>query len=251
MKYISIILLALMMFSCENETKTLSADAIINKSIEVSGGEQIENSIVQFNFRDRFYYANRSKGNFSLMRVTVEEDNDSIFDVLSNDGFERYANNKKKLFVEDSMAVKYTSSVNSVHYFSVLPYGLNDKAVNKTLLEEERIKDKDYYKIKVTFNQEGGGEDYEDVFLYWIDKELFKVDYIAYSYNEDDGVGMRFREAYNERYVNKLRFVDYNNYKMEGTNIKLAEYGRAFGNKQLKLLSKIELKNIKVDLIDL
>ena len=61
---------------------------------------------------------------------------------------------------------------------------------------------------------------------------------------------MRFREAYNERYVNSLRFVDYNNYKAEGTKIKLTELGKAFENNQLKLLSKIELENVKVNLID-
>jgi len=150
----------------------------------------------------------------------------------------------------DSMVTKYTASVNSVHYFSVLPYGLNDNAVIRTLLEDERINDTDYYKVKVTFTQDGGGEDYEDVFVYWLNKESFKLDYLAYSYNEDDGVGMRFREAYNERYVNGLRFVDYNNYKAEDTKINLTKLGKAFENNQLKLLSKIELENVKVDLID-
>ena len=103
----------------------------------------------------------------------------------------------------------------------------------------------------MTFNQEGGGEDYEDVFVYWTDKQSFKIGYVAYSYNEEDGVGMRFREAYNERYVNGLRFVDYKNYKTEDPETKLTDLGKAFEKNQLKLLSKIELENIDVDLIDL
>ena len=148
------------------------------------------------------------------------------------------------------MAIKYSASVNSVHYFSVLPYGLNDKAVNKKLIGEERIKGKDYYKIEVTFSQKGGGEDFEDVFIYWINKASFKPDYLAYSYNEDDGKGMRFREAYNERYVNDLRFVDYNNYKSEDKKFYLIDLAKAFNNNSLKLLSKIELQNVEVDLIN-
>ena len=241
-----------MILSCktEREMKELSADAIINKSIEVSGGNQFNKSIIKFHFRDKFYYASRNEKGFGLMRVTVEENNDSIFDLLSNDGFERIINERENVFVEDSMITKYTASVNSVHYFSVLPHGLNDESVNKTLLAEDQIKGKDYYKVKVTFNQEGGGEDYEDVFVYWIDKQSFKADYLAYSYNEKDGVGMRFREAYNERYVNELRFVDYNNYKAENSTIELLDLGKAFENNQLKLLSKIELENVKVHLID-
>ena len=35
----------------------------------------------------------------------------------------------------------------------------------------------------------------------------------TYSYIESDGIGLRFREAFNERYINGIRFVDYNNYK--------------------------------------
>ena len=145
------------------------------------------------------------------------------------------------------MAVKYTSSVNSVHYFALLPFGLNDAAVNKSSLENVTIKDKLYHKIKVWFSQEGGGEDFEDVFIYWIDTETFKADYIAYSYIEDDGVGIRFREAYNERIVNGLRFVDYNNYKSEEATMDVIGLDKAFETGHLKLLSKIELENIVVN----
>ncbi|WP_299122411.1 DUF6503 family protein [uncultured Winogradskyella sp.] len=253
MKHVVFTLLAFLIFSCKNEAKveSLSADEIINRSIKVSGGNNFDSIaiVIKFNFRDIMYKSSYTPEARVLSRLIVKED-DSILDFLKGETFERYVNDKP-IKVEDSMAVKYKASVNSVHYFSVLPYGLNDKAVNKTLLGEEKINDKFYYKIKVTFNQEGGGEDYEDVFIYWIDKELFKVDYLAYSYNEEDGVGMRFREAYNERYVNGLRFVDYNNYKAEDATIQLLDLGKAFDKNQLKLLSKIELENVTVDLINL
>ncbi|MTE25368.1 DUF6503 family protein [Winogradskyella ouciana] len=253
MKRFSILFFALLIFGCKNEPKVenLSADDIINKSIEVAGGDSFNKSEINFDFRDRHYYAKRNHGDFLLMRVTINANNDSIYDVLTNAGYERKLNDMINVVVPDSMITKYSASVNSVHYFSVLPYGLNDKAVNKTLIGEEEIKAKNYYKIQVTFDKNGGGEDYEDVFLYWIDKESFKVDYLAYSYNEADGKGMRFREAYNERYVNGLRFVDYNNYKPKDKSIKLQDLGKAFENNQLELLSKIELENVTVDLIDL
>ena len=61
---------------------------------------------------------------------------------------------------------------------------------------------------------------------------------------------MRFREAYNERYIDGLRFVDYNNFKAQVSEVALEDLGKAFDNNQLKLLSKIELKTIKVDLIE-
>ncbi len=250
MKYIYLLLIALLFLTCKNETETkvFSAATIVNKSIEISGGASFESSMIKFIFRDRSYVAKRQNGQTSMVRMFIDK-NDTITDFLSNSEYKRLVG-QDYVKVADSMVKKYTASVNSVHYFSVLPYGLNDKAVNKTLLEEEKIKSKGYYKIKVTFNEEGGGEDYEDMFVYWIDKQSFKICYIAYSYNEDDGIGMRFRAAYNERYVNGIRFVDYNNYKAEDGSIQLLDLGKAFENNELELLSKIELENVNVDLID-
>ncbi|WP_188375290.1 DUF6503 family protein [Winogradskyella haliclonae] len=255
MKYLYILLLSLLFINCKNNTsnvevKTLTADEIVNKSIKVAGGDKFENSNAVFNFRNKEYFISRNNGNYHFER-RFQDSLTAIHDILTNNGFERTREGVLKVRVADSMVSKYISSINSVQYFASLPYGLNDKAVNKTLIGEEHIKENDYYKIQVTFDQEGGGEDFEDVFIYWINKATYKPDYLAYSYNEDDGKGMRFREAYNERYVKGLRFVDYNNYKSEAPDIKLQDLAKAFDNNQLKLLSKIVLENVEVDLIDL
>ena len=65
----------------------------------------------------------------------------------------------------DSTRSKLSNAVNSVHYFAYLPYGLNGSAVHKELLGTTTLKNKEYYKIRVTFSEAGGGEDYEDVFM--------------------------------------------------------------------------------------
>jgi len=242
-KLIYVVAICLLIVACKTET-SLTAQGIVDKTIEVSGGEKYLNAEIDFDFRDKHYRSVREGGKFQYERQ-FQDSIGIIKDVLNNDGFQRYVNNSLAE-IPDSMAVKYTSSVNSVHYFALLPYGLNDAAVNKSSLGEVIIKDKLYHKIKVTFRQEGGGEDYEDVFIYWINAENLKADYIAYSYIEDDGVGIRFREAYNERFINGLRFVDYNNYKSEDANMDLLDLDRAFESGSLKLLSKIELENIVV-----
>jgi hypothetical protein len=248
MKYFILIVMSVFILNCKNtDAEKLTAQLIINKSIKVSGSNKVAMSTIDFDFRDRHYSAQRNKGKFSLKRLSVEVAKDSVLDVLSNEGFERFLNGKEAVFVEDSMKVKYSASVNSVHYFSVLPYGLNDNAVNKTLLKEVSINDKMYHSIQVTFNQDGGGEDYEDVFYYWINQDTFKVDYLAYSYAEDDGTGFRFREAYNERYIKGIRFVDYNNYKPNDTSVSLSDLPKLFENGELKLLSKIDLENVTVN----
>lgn len=237
-------LFSFFVFSCKKE-KQWDANTIIDKAIAVSGGQKIDSSKISFTFRDKFYTATRNKGEFLLTRSFLNA-KDSIQDLLNNDGFNRLIN-KNRIKVTDSMAPKYAASVNSVHYFSVLPYGLQVDAVNKTFLGEVKIKNATYYKIKVTFNEAGGGEDFEDVFVYWVNKENFKVDYLAYSYEEGKGVGFRFREAYNERYIKGIRFVDYNNYKPQTDGVNLKDLDELFQQEKLQLLSKIELENVEVD----
>ncbi|MBP0904209.1 DUF6503 family protein [Mariniflexile gromovii] len=239
-KYILLfVLTTISVFSCEKELK--DANAIVAKSIEVSGGNLVKNSNIEFDFRDKHYFAKRYSKGFVLPRVS-----DSITDLLTNKRFERVIIDRV-VKVPDSMVSRYSASVNSVHYFSVLPYGLDGSAVNKAYMGISKLAGKEYYKIKVTFNEEGGGEDFDDIFIYWIHVETFKVDYLAYSYNEDDGLGLRFREAYNERYIKGIRFVDYNNYKPINDNVLLESLDDLFETGGLSLLSKIELKNIIVN----
>ena len=253
MKYSLALFLVALLFACKadkhlHKDEPLTANKIVDSTIAVSGGKVFGHAIVQFYFRGVKYKAIRNNGRFELSRVQ-KQNNDSVLDIIDNDGFKRIVNTINEE-VSDSMAVRYAASVNSVHYFSVLPYGLNDTAVNKKLLGEEHIKNNTYYKIEVTFDEIGGGEDYEDVFIYWIAKENFKTEYLAYSFNEIDGKGMRFREAYNERYQNGLRFVDYNNFKAENDTTRLEDLGKAFEANTLQLVSKIELEDISVELIN-
>nr|WP_321230476.1 DUF6503 family protein [uncultured Psychroserpens sp.] len=266
MKYLLSIILSVLLLNCKNVKQDVSdtsttlstsekqtAQSIIDSSITISGGAKFDASTIEFDFRDKHYLAYRDKETFNLERRYEDasaqyfDTISNIKDVVNNKGFQRFVNDFP-MAVPDSMAVKYSASVNSVHYFSVLPYGLNDNAVIKTLLEDVSVKNKKYNTIKVTFNQDGGGEDFEDVFMYWINQETNKVDYLAYSYNEIDGKGIRFREAYNERYVEGIRFVDYNNYKPEDASISLTDLPQLFENGKLNLLSKIELENISVKL---
>lgn len=246
MKNYIVLLCSIVLLGCgDKATRSLDAQSIIDQTIKISGGAKFDSSIIDFDFRDKHYFAKRINGNFKLVR-TFKDSISKTTDFLTNDGFERYVNNKL-VVVPDSMISRYSASVNSVHYFSVLPYGLNDLAVIKEMLGEVTIKNYVYYKVKVTFKRDGGGEDFEDVFIYWINKESFKLDYLAYSYAELDGTGLRFREAYNERYVNGLRFVDYNNYKPKNSKATVFELDKIYVNGELDLLSKIELKNINVD----
>ncbi|TVZ50935.1 DUF6503 family protein [Dokdonia sp. Hel_I_53] len=234
----------LLLQSCTKESFT--AQDIVDKAIVAAGGDIISNSKIHFKFRDYYYTATRANGIRTLERCT---DKECLVqqDIIKKDGkFVRFRESVP-LNIPDSTLKSYSNSINSVHYFSVLPYGLNDPAVQKTLISPSIIKGEPYYRIKVTFSQEGGGVDFEDEYMYWIHKHTYHVDYLAYNYQVNEG-GTRFREAYNERFFNGIRFVDYNNFKPKTQYPPLESLDSLFESKKLDLLSKIELKNITVTL---
>lgn len=243
MKYLSILSLAVLLTSCGEKETPLSAQNIVDRAISNSCNGNCDHATIDFTFRDRCYVSGRKGGDYRLERITSDSTG-VTHDILSNDGFRRYKNDTL-LTIPDSMVTKYSNSVNSVHYFVQLPFGLNAGAVQKELLGETKVKGESYYEIGVTFTEEGGGTDFDDEFVYWIHKDDYTVDYLAYSYATDGG-GIRFREAYNVRVIDGIRFADYNNYKPNSLDIALTNLDELFEKGELKLLSKIETESVGV-----
>ena len=253
MKKLSIVtsLFLILGFSCKenisnpnltpSETK---AQRIVDKAIEAHGGVNYKNLKIEFDFRNRHYKAERKDGFFKYERIFKDTADQNHHDILTNDGFVRTID-EQPVEVTAKKQSAYSNSINSVIYFALLPYFLNDPAVMKEYLEKEQINGTNYHKVKVTFKKEGGGKDFEDEFVYWINEETFTMDYLAYNYLTDGG-GARFRKAYNTRIINGLRFADYENYKPNEKTRDIEKFGQLFQNDGLKLLSKIESENIEV-----
>lgn len=246
MRYISIIVITILLVSCGQNNRDLTADEIVTKAIENAGGERYKNAEIDFVFRKREYKSKREGGKFQLERIMTDSTGNKVRDVLDNEGLERYVNDRV-VQLSDSMKTVYGNSVNSVHYFVQLPFGLNADAANKKLIGKDSIGDREYYEIKVTFSENGGGSDHEDEYLYWIDTENFKVDYLAYNFVTNDG-GIRFRKAYNPRVIQGIRFVDYQNYKYEELTTPLSRLDSLYEARELELLSLIETEDVEVNL---
>lgn len=247
MRKFNLLLLPFLLLACQSENRELTADQIIEKTIEKSGGDKYENASVEFEFRNRTYSSRRNGGLYEFTRTNIDSAGIEIKDVLNNDGFKRYRDGDE-MQLPDSLSTSYAESVNSVHYFVQLPYGLNSPAVLKKLKGEDEIKGKKYYEIEVTFQQEGGGSDHEDVYMYWINKEDFTVDFLAYRFYVNDG-GIRFRVAVNPRVEKGIRFVDYENYKTEKLDTPLEQLDDLYEKGQLKKVSEIRnrILNVEVD----
>ncbi|WBL21404.1 DUF6503 family protein [Zunongwangia sp. HRR-M8] len=239
-----LIIVILFIVSCNQ--KKLSPAQIVNKAIEASGGDNYKTAEITFQFRDKKYRSKRKNGEYQLERFQIDSLGNNIADRLSNEGFVRIVNDST-VSLSDREIKKYSNSVNSVHYFVQLPFGLEGDAVNKELIGKDSIKNKEYYEIKVSFDQEGGGTDYEDEYMYWINTDSFTVDYLAYSYHVNGG-GIRFREAFNPRVVNGLRFVDYKNYAEKDLSTPLEKLDNLYQAGELELFSEIITEDIEVDL---
>lgn len=229
-----------------NKPKTKEQE-IVDAAIAQHGGDKYKKVKVSFDFRKKHYDYMKNGGKFQFERSFEDDSLGKIHDVLNNEGFTRKANDKV-LEITDEWKGKYSNSVNSVMYFTFLPFNLNDGAVIKKYMGEATIKGKTYHQIQVTFKQEGGGEDHSDVYMYWFNKEKNTMDYFAYSYDVNEG-GVRFREAFNPRVIEGMTFLDYKNYKAKkGTP--LTNLPKLFNDDMLKLLSKIENENIKVSAVE-
>ena len=219
---------------------------IIDKTIEKYGGTAYKNSMIEFDFRDRHYKVFRKNGNFLYERFYSDSsgnihegfDNKSVFKKI----------NKQKIDLTTKKSNSIKESINSTIYFFTLPYSLNDRAVIKEYLGESNIKNKPFYLIEVTFKQEGGGIDFEDRYVYWINKDNYSMDYFAY-YFQVNGGGSRFRMVHNVRRVEGVVFGDQENFTSDEINTNIEGYKQLFENGNLKKVSDINIENVKVNIL--
>lgn len=236
---------SLTIFSLTGCTPNKDPQKIIDQAIAAHGGQLFEGKTVTFSFRDKHYLVQRKPEGYTYIRSFEDDSLGQVKDVLLNSTtLERYANDTL-LNISDEWKFKYANSVNSVLYFFQLPYGLNDAAVRKKYLGQKVINDQLYEKVQVTFMQENGGKDFEDVFVYWINAKTSTLDYLAYSYLTDGG-GVRFRQAINRRQINGMTFQDYINFKPASEKAIVQSLDQAFIDASLIELSQIVNENIEI-----
>jgi hypothetical protein len=249
MKYtFTVLIIVLVFFSCKESNEESDAQEVVNKAIEIAGGENYQRARINFNFRNVSYKSARNNGEFELERLVIDSLGSKTRDLLSNNGLIRFRNDSV-VKVADSIINSVSNSVNSVHYFLQLPFGLNDPGVNKKLVGRDTINGKGYYEIKVTFEAGTNGSDHEDEYLYWINEDIFTVDYLAYNFEVNEG-GVRFRKAINPRVINGIRFVDYENFKYRDAGVDLKKLDSLYTAGELSLVSKIINEDIEVELIE-
>jgi len=237
-KYIFVLIFSVGFVSCKD--KNDKARKIVDKSIEAHGGSKYEKFTAEFDFRKFHIKLMQNEGVFQYERISKDSANNDIWDVVNNKGLFRLINGNQVTLSEKDIS-KYTNAVNSVAYFVLLPYKLKDKAVNLEYLGEIEIANQKYDKVKVWFDKEGGGKDFEDVYCYWFNQNTHLIDYLAYTNG-----GPRFRRVKIRQTVGGIVFQDYENFAITDTTLNAYQYDKAFIAGKDSLLSLIEQKNIVV-----
>lgn len=219
---------------------------VVDRAIEVHGGEHLDGKIIEYDFREYHYTFKLDGGLFHYERSRMDTAG-FLRDVLTNDGFYREIGGERIDLPEERIEA-YSASVNSVAYFALLPFKLNDEAARKRYLGEEQIDGETYHEIEITFRPEGGGRDYQDRFVYWFHRDDYTMDYLAYDYVSDEG-GTRFRKAVNPRTIGGIRFQDYENYRsmeIDRPGDPIERMDDEYDRGTLELVSMIEKTNVTV-----
>lgn len=135
--------------------------------------------------------------------------------------------------------------VNARVYFSFLPYRLNDPNTFKEDLGVETWDGRKLQKIKVTF-QQGSSTDADDEYMYWFDPQTGRLEQFAYNFRVGQG-GLRFRKITKFERVGGILFgTVQENYAEDGKGLAVELVEPAYIKKKMKLLSTVEMTNIKV-----
>lgn len=247
LRHLSVFLASLVILgACAASEAEPDPQAIVDRAIATHGGDVLDHAIVAFDFRDRHFIITRDGGRYRYERIYTDSTG-HVREVLDNDGIFREIDGVR-VDLTDEERSKLATPLNSIPYFALLPYNLNDPAVQKRYLGLVTIDGTPYHKIEVTFQPEGGGRDHDDRFIYWFHRNDHTMDYLAYGFHVDDG-GTRFRKIVNERIIGGVRFADHLNYVSEtlpDPSSPIERYDSLLQAGNLKLLSEIVLENVTV-----
>ncbi|KAB2840392.1 MAG: hypothetical protein F9K45_09035 [Melioribacteraceae bacterium] len=221
---------------------------IVNEAITNSGWDRFNNTNVEFDFRGTHYKIFHNNGNYVYEKIFLDTAQGIIREGMTNDSTYKELNGLSILLDEKETA-RIRNSINQVVYFNLLPYKLNDKAVIKNYIGESTVNDKEYYKIRITFSESGGGDDYDDWYIYWFEKNTKAMDYFAYYYTIKGESATRFRVVKKVHSINGFIFYDWENFTSEEIGEQIENFDKLYTEGKVKKVSDIELNNIEVKAI--
>ena len=224
----------------------LSGEQLIDRAIDAHGMGGWDTLVrAGFTFRERSYGVERQGGSYRYTRTFTDSLGHRMEDVLTNEGLKRTQDGKPVALSEQD-STDYVGSVNSVRYFFMLPHGLRDPAVQTRVLDTVTIDGEPYDRLEVTFERDGGGTDFDDVYHYFLDRRTGELDYLAYNFAVEEG-GLRFRRAINKRRVGGVLVQDYVNYGVDGEERDISKVVERYRAGELPELSRIVNTEVRIE----
>lgn len=153
---ITAFVLALVFSACHQP----DPQAVVDRAIVAMGGDRIDGTVISFDFRGKHFTVTHDGGRFQYDRDYVDSSG-TVHEVLNNDELYREVDGAR-VSVEGKARDTMEEDINSVVYFALLPYRLNDRAVYKRYLGPATIGGESYDMVEITFRPDGGGRDYHD-----------------------------------------------------------------------------------------
>lgn len=244
-----VVLLAFSAGGCTSETPRTpppegTPERVVHDAIEAHGGDRFHELQLEFEFRGTPFHVLYDEGRFAFERRTTDAEGRTVVERMDNDATTRTVDGAPVTLLPQERAALETA-VNSVVYFALLPWRLQDPAVRLRDLGAAELEGEPYRKIEVTFEPDGGGRDWEDQFVYWFHRDTHMLDFMAYRYHTGEG-GSRFRRAVNRREVQGIVVQDYENFAAEEDLDDVAAYDDLHRTGRLRLVSMVELEAVRI-----
>ena len=221
--------------------------AIVERSIEHHGGDLYRHSETALDLCSKsgcFQVVARVDGDRWAYTVTGKSGGSKRRVVSSHDALEVWRDGDTEA-VPAEEEQRYRDWAMARVYFCFLPYRLGDPSVRQQDLGLVDWDGRQLHKVKVTF-EPGSSTDAGDEYLYWFDPETARLEYLAYSY-DDNGGGLRFRRAVNHRRVNGLLFFDQENHGANGPGLSVDDIDPDYVRDSMRHVSTVRLESIRVE----
>ncbi len=224
--------------------------ALLDRARAHHGSALLDRAEVSFQFRGTPFVLRRDGGRFRYARTTTDSLGRTVEDVVDNDGTHRFVDGAP-VPLDSAEAARTETAVNSVAYFALLPAPLADPAVRARRLTPERVGGRDYDRVEVTFAQDGGGQDHQDRYVYWLRQSDGEVGHYAYTYDVTPGdtaraaTGTRFRVPLGSRRVGGVLFQDWRNLSADSLE-RLEAFGDVYDRGLAFDVSEVVLDSVRV-----
>ncbi len=225
--------------------------AIVDRAIEHHGGEIYRHSETELDLCSKsgcFHVVARVDGDRFAYVVSGKSGGARLEVRSTNDALE-VSRNGEPLAVEPAKQRQYRDWAMARVYFCFLPFRLGDPSVIQQDLGLVDWQGRRLHKVKVTF-EPGTSTDSGDEYVYWFDPESARLEYFAYSY-DDNGGGLRFRRNLRHRRAGGLLFFDQENYGVDGggadgPDLSVDSIDAAYVRDAMRHVSTVRLEGIEV-----